>query len=175
MKAQASLEMVVGLIILLVVAGVVISLVLHFIKPENIPSQENVMKLRDFQSKCEEYCKDYDSIEYCRYYATVDWDKNAEPSDLLTNPTPGEFWPTCEKRLYCFLAFPCKDRFGSGGLDTLAKCKKLLCQHYENKYGDNTDKISEALLDDINFEGCAYEMLPDEENWFIAGQFEDGC
>ena len=35
--AQASLEMVVGLIILLVVAGVVIGLVIHFINRENLP------------------------------------------------------------------------------------------------------------------------------------------
>ena len=172
MKAQASLEMVVGLIILLVVAGVVISLVLHYVNPKNMPSQENAMKLRDFESKCEEYCKNYDSVEYCRYYSFVDWDKNVGDTELIRL---GDYqWPTCEKRIFCFLAFPCKSRFGDGGLATLEKCKKSLCQLYKNKFGDDTDLINQALWDDVNLEGCTYIDLKDGEDWY-ANVFENGC
>jgi hypothetical protein len=176
-KAQASLEMVVGLIILLVVAGVVISLVLHYVNPKNMPSQADAMKLRDFQAKCEDYCKDYNSVDYCRYYANVDWDKNAEGTDLIK---PGKYWDTCEQRAYCFLVYPCTDRYGTGGQDTLAKCKKVLCQDYKNKYGDDIDSINQALADEISFEGCSSmqsdgTVLEDKDNWYVVGNFESGC
>lgn len=172
-KAQASLEMVVGLIILLVVAGVVISLVLHFVNQKNMPNAESIMKLTDFESKCGEYCKDYNSVDYCKYYADVVLDKNADSTELVT--TGLSYWQTCEKRVYCFLQVPCKDRFGSGGLDTLTKCKKTLCQFYKNKYGDDIDSINAAVSNDINFEGCAIGTLQDSENWYIKGGFDTSC
>lgn len=179
MKAQASLEMVVGLIILLVVAGVVISLVIHYISPKNMPNAGDAIKKNQFLQNCEDYCKDTNSVDYCRYYwgsearesgsvTHLDWNGDGEVNGIVNM---GKFqWAICEDRIFCFLAVPC-DRFGSGGLDTLEKCKRMLCQTYKEKYGDDV-KATNALKDAVDVEPCDMISVDDDDNWY-AKVFED--
>lgn len=153
MKSQASLEMVVGLIILLVVAAVVISLVLYFIKPERLPSPSGQIAIREFKSKCDSYCRDLNSVEYCRYYfgkgqtGHKDWNGNNIKGEVIRIGTYQ--WPTVEDRVYCFLVYPCEDRFGVG-IDAIRNCKRLLCQSYF-EMGADANGANEMLARDINF------------------------
>jgi hypothetical protein len=176
-KAQISLEMVIMLVVLLVLAGVVISLILHFLRPGAITPPEEALAKREFISACERYCKDKD-VEYCRYYWNGnDWNENKIKSEVIK---VGKYqWYACEDRIYCFLVVPC-DEFGSG-LKLMEKCKNLLCQTYLEKYGDK-DRATAALLDAINFStNCPLSTfksaLPPgvkEEDWYEI-IFGTGC
>jgi len=174
-KGQASLEMVVGLIILLVVAGVVITLVLHFIKPSNLPNPEKQIKVRNFLMECEEYCKDTNSVEFCRHYFDGDWNGNGRKNEIVE---VGKYkWKTCENRVYCFLVYDCEDRFGSGR-QQIENCRKLLCQTYLDKYGyDDKEDVDKALLDDINFDTrkCSLDSVRGKENWYKDIFVETKC
>ncbi len=173
MKGQASLEMVVGLIILLVVAGVVIGLVIHFINPRRMPNPEEKLSVNEFLTNCEQYCNDINSVEYCRdYYSGIDWNKNGIKHEILEL---GKYnWMTCEDRVYCFLVEPCEERFGRG-LDVMKKCKRVLCQTYLEKYSGDADMATQALKDDINFPMvCDLSEIPNADNWYEI-VFAEGC
>ncbi len=175
-KAQASLEMVVGLIVLLVVAGVVISLVLHYINPKRIPNPNEQMDVRAFLDKCEEFCEDRTTLKYCTYYYPGrDWNKNGKKDELIK---VGDYnWYACEDRIYCFLVVPCEKRFGSGK-KAIETCKELLCQTYNEKYGDLSycDKALNYTIKVSSSTTCVkkYNALPDEEKWWNE-IFEKGC
>jgi hypothetical protein len=166
-KAQISLEMVIMLVVLLVLAGVVISLILHFLRPGAITPPKEALAKREFISTCERLCKDKD-VTYCRYYWNGDdWNENKIKSEVIK---VGKYeWYACEDRIYCFLVVPC-DEFGSGR-KLIEKCKDLLYQTYLEKYGDET-KATSALKDAINFsESCTCSKFKDvagekEENWY---------
>ena len=173
MKSQASLEMVVGLIILLVVAGVVISLVIYYISPKKMPKASEELSKTAFLTKCESYCKDLQSVEYCRYYYPgSDWNKDGLSHKVVR---VGKYeWPTCEDRVYCFLVYPCEDRFGIG-LNALESCRKLLCNTYLEKYGWNETLANQSLKDDINFPSvCDLSSIPPQDNWYEK-VFSKGC
>ena len=173
MKAQASLEMVVGLIILLVVAAVVIGLVLHYITPTSMPNPSEQIEKRKFLENCETYCQS-DLIEYCRYYYPGDdWDKDGIKHELIE---VGQYkWPTCEDRVYCFLVSPC-DKVGSG-LNAIKRCRELLCGTYLEKYSGDVTLANESLWDDINFPNVcdlsSIEGTPDD--WYQIVFKSIGC
>ena len=137
-KAQASLEMVVGLIILLVVAGVVIGLVLYFIKPDFLNSFSGGVDQSKFKTECQDYCTNQLYQSFCSHYwqdtkknAVMDWDGDKQ----VNKPIDFGSYTTCESRIYCFLVTPCPG-LGSGGIDTMQTCRDLLCQDFTSKYGD---------------------------------------
>jgi len=171
MKAQASLETVVGLIILLVVAGVVISLVIYFINPEKLPETKQQLERTAFLTNCESYCNNLDSLEFCRYYFEGDWDKDGLTHQIVKI---GKYnWPTCEDRVYCFLVKPCEERFGTG-LAVMTKCRDVLCQAYMEKYNnpdltleERKELADQALRDDIDItDVCSLGSIPEQERWF---------
>jgi hypothetical protein len=178
MKAQASLEMVVGLIILLVVAAVVISLILYFINPQKMPDPGTTLSVREFNNRCTDYCNDINSLDYCKYYYPgTDWNKNGLKNEIVR---VGKYeWPACEDRIYCFLVVPCEDRFGMG-IDASKKCRDLLCQTYKEKYGGVVLDATSALNDDVNFSPNCDEITftssvgIGKDNWYKE-VFEAGC
>jgi hypothetical protein len=172
-KAQATLETIIMLVVLLVLAGVMISLILTTLKPPSAP--ERVISKQEFLSKCENYCNDPNRIaEYCRlYWNGNDWNENKIPNEIIQ---VGPYnWYTCEDRIYCFLVSPC-ERLGSG-LDLMRKCRDILCGLYMEKYEDE-DKATEKLLQDISFSRkCTIvesEKVPEEDDWYTK-VFKEGC
>jgi hypothetical protein len=143
-KGQMSLEMVIGLVILLVVAGVVISLLLHYLGPGSMPNPGNRMNRNDFISECNRLCDDRD-IEYCSYYFDGnDYNLNGQSYELIK--LTDVKWDVCEDRVYCFFAVPCK-RFGDV---PMKGCAKALCNAYKTKkYKGNLTAASIAVLRDI--------------------------
>ena len=165
-KGQMSLEMVIGLIILLVVAGVVISLLLHYLSPERMPSAEEPMEKREFKTKCDTYCKDFATLDYCKYYFEGDdWNSNGIKDELIKVGGKAE-WDVCEDKVYCFLSVPC-ERFGGNPIEG---CVKQLCTAYKTKYGGNLTLASEAVYKMIiatEDQGCnsSLNALPSYDNW----------
>ena len=170
MRAQVTLETIIMLVVLLVLAGVMITLILN-IKPPASP--QKFMSKQEFLSKGESYCNDPDKVvEYCRlYWDGNDWNENKIPYE---NITVGAYnWYACEDRIYCFLVKPC-DRLGSG-LDLLKKCKDILCGVYLDKYGGDVNLATLSLLRDIGFsKKCSLSSAPPEENWYDK-VFKNGC
>lgn len=179
LKAQASLEMVVGLIILLVVAGVVIGLVLYFIKPDVLPNPAKSISKNQFQADCDSYCSSKDYISFCSRYwldtektPSYDWDNNKiQNENIEIGPMK---WTTCESRIYCFLSRQCEG-MGDGGLETIERCKTILCQTFMSKY-KNTKYASDEIksIIDVNTACTGLSSLPDKDNWYKK-VFSTGC
>ena len=169
-KAQASLEMVIGLIILLVVAAVVISLVLYYITPKKFPNPQDQLSQKQFLIDCEAKCNDLTTSDYCStIYPGEDYNKDGINNDDIQ---VGEYkWWTCEKRVYCFLVQPC-DRFGKG-IEILQRCKQMLCQDFISKFGNPADATAE-LARFVNFDTSTTPSGPcsnvpfstQSENWY---------
>jgi hypothetical protein len=170
MKSQVTLETIIMLVVLLVLAGVMITLILTTLKPPASP--EKVLSKQEFLSQCENYCNDPGKVvEYCRlYWNGNDWNGNKVSYELIQ---VGAYnWYTCEDRIYCFLVQPC-DRLGSG-LDLIKRCKDILCGIYLDKYGD-ANLATQHLLQDIGFSNkCTLSTLSPEENWYDK-IFKGGC
>jgi len=162
LKAQLTLETVIMLVVLLVLAGVMISLILTTLKPPTSP--EKILSKQEFLVQCETYCNDPERVaEYCRlYWGGNDWNGNKVPYEIVQ---VGAYqWYACEDRIYCFLAKPC-DRLGTG-LELLKKCRDVLCGIYLDKYED-IELATEALKRDINFsKRCDFASVPSDENWY---------
>ena len=173
-KGQMSLEMVIGLVILLVVAGVIISLLLYYINPDRMPSAAGELEIREFIEKCDKYCKESSSLSYCTDYfgkdipvSRVDWDGDGEENELIKLGKKVQ-WDVCEDRIYCFLVAPCA-RFGDV---PMKGCAKQLCQAGYTKYENSTlatNYVTEELdlvpTKDVSCE-TAINELPPESNWF---------
>jgi hypothetical protein len=170
MKSQVTLETIIMLVVLLVLAGVMITLILTTLKPPASP--EKVLSKQEFLSQCENYCNDPEKVaEYCRlYWNGNDWNGNKVPYEITNVGTYN--WYACEDRVYCFLVRPC-DKLGSG-LDLLKRCKDILCGIYMDKYGD-ANLATTHLLQDISFSNkCSLSSVPPEENWYDK-IFREGC
>ncbi|MCD6216112.1 MAG: hypothetical protein J7J92_03510 [Candidatus Aenigmarchaeota archaeon] len=172
-KGQKSLEMIIGLLILLVVAGVVINIFLNQMKPENLPQPEKELNIRNFKANCKSLCNKVESTEYCRaYFEKGDWDGDGVKNELVK---VGETvtWDACEDRVYCFLVVPCEDRFGPNSIEG---CKDMLCQAYIEKYRglpNYLDEATAAVKDDIKEGRCNLDAhVEDKDNWYKR-YFED--
>jgi len=171
MKSQLTLETIIMLVVLLVLAGVMITLILTTLKPPT--SQEKAISKKEFESLCENYCNDPEkTAEYCRtYWNGNDWNGNKAPNEIIK---VGEYnWYTCEDRVYCFLYKPC-DRIGTG-LALIKRCKEILCGIYLDKYDGDERIATQRLLQDISFSlKCSISSVPSEENWYDK-VFKEGC
>jgi hypothetical protein len=170
MKAQLTLETIIMLVVLLVLAGVMITLILTTLKPPASP--QKVLSKQEFLSQCESYCNDPEkTVEYCRlYWNGKDWNGNNEPNERIQ---VGAYkWYTCEDRVYCFLVKPC-ERLGTG-LDLIRRCKNIICGTYLDKY-ERADIATAKLLEDVGFSNkCYLSGIPREEDWY-SKVFREGC
>lgn len=174
-KAQASLEMVIGLVILLVVAGVVISLVLFFIKPKQIEQLTSGIEWDKFINDCKQKCETRNYADYCSYYWKGDFNKNTITPEAVQVGAPYN-WYACEDRIYCFLVAPCED-LGSGR-EVIESCRNILCQRFIDK-GYDVAQASSLLANEIKLSEktfCANQYkikARGVENWYSI--FEEGC
>lgn len=173
-KGEASLEMVVGLIILLVVAGVVIGLVMTTMSEENITGVAKGDAADTFVTQCDNYCNVEDATSYCTSkFEDEFWDKDEIKGELVN----AEEWDFCEDGAYCFLVTDCDAFNGKGDVEY---CRKYLCQMYKEKYGSTTDasqKLSELFKASEDTEGCCrkdkdgntecYSELDSRDQWTV--------
>ncbi|MBI5872075.1 hypothetical protein HZB88_03230 [archaeon] len=186
MKGQMSLEMIIGLLILLVVAFTVIRLFLGNITVlENIKDVTKTTTFRNFRSKCEQYCNDFLSsgnpasgVKFCSEKLYKTGTSNAvglkgvvdivKPEDIEAT----EALSVCEDGIYCFHVTPCESEEGSV---EWADCVSILCNYFYKSYKDlskASQKVKEAM------EGgpgtCSLPKDP-TENWYLKHFGDDPC
>lgn len=175
-RGQASLEMVVGLIILLVVAGVVIGLVMQTMSKSNLEAVSQGDAAKKFIEGCSVSCDTKNTMEYCTAkFSGEQWNKNDIKGELVNMNE----WDFCEDGAYCFLVTDC-DEFG--GNRDIEYCRKFLCQTYINKYGNAaaaSTKLKEIFSVSQNLAGCCrkekdgsttcYSQLSAQDKWFQKG------
>ena len=181
-----SLEMIIGLLILLVVAFTMIRLFLGNIGAiENIKDVTKTTTFRNFQSKCEQYCTDFLSsgnpasgVKFCSEKLYKIGTSNSlglkgvvdviKPEDIQAT----EALPVCEDGIYCFHVTPCETEEGSVEWST---CKSILCNYFYKTYKDMakaSQKVRESM--DGGPGTCALPKDP-SENWYLRDFGNDPC
>jgi hypothetical protein len=171
MKAQLTLETIIMLVVLLVLAGVMITLILTTLKPPTQPKQ--AISKQEFLSMCEEYCNDPEkTLKYCStYWDGNDWNGNRVPNELIKFDETKLYG--CEDRVYCFLVKPC-DRLGTG-INLIRRCKEIICGTYLDLYED-PNIATQHLKNDVSFSNkCSLASVAPEDNWYERAGFEEGC
>ncbi len=156
-KGQMSLEMIIGLIILLVVAAVVIKIFMDKMSGDALSPPET-LELEAFRQHCDALCTRYvdnnfagpEALAYCEKYFEIDLNRNGK--------IPGEAgmlegYGLCEDRVYCFNIKECN--WGSGSRSRLSpeKCRDVMCDVYTERYGSNAT-AAEYIVNQIEFGTC---------------------
>jgi len=154
---QMSLEMIIGLLILLVVAVVVIRTFLGSMeKMESINAYKKTIEWKNFISECEKACEEYISygktsrgVKFCSHrFANIGADVNKngfvdkfDPEDVGAT----KMLPLCEDGIFCFHVVRC-------GTETKhidwSDCKQILCHAYYDTYKNMTianEKVLESF------------------------------
>jgi hypothetical protein len=137
MKAQMSLEMVIGLLILLIVAAVVINL---FLSNSNIgnfsKSVKSSLAYRNFKSSCDSACQDYLGSGSLAAAAKFCFNKMPTTPDMALNkPFPADtlLVNVCPDAVYCFHVTTCQS--DTQQID-MTNCRQVLCNAYYQVYQD---------------------------------------
>ena len=176
-KAQMSLEMVIGLLILLVVAAVVIKIFLGSVTSiGSIDDLKKAHEYSDFKNQCSSLCDQFKATggglagraaaaKYCAYkFAGA----SSLKQDLLNKPIESDTKAginVCPDAIYCFQAKECDTDSGPIGWDD---CKNILCQAYYDSFGDY-GKASQKVMQLIPNQGSC--SLPSDANWFTLYGF----
>jgi hypothetical protein len=170
-KGQMSLEMIIGLLILLVVAFVVIRLFLN--QTQGLTGLTNVqqsLKYSEFKQGCDQLCKEGNIVKWCSYKLTGDTDLNGNQRIDAIDSEGLLGFKACENNMFCMNMFPCTTDTGKV---TPADCKQTLCSAYFESYGDiikANQKVREIY--GPNAGACT---LQDDENWWKYYQFGPGA
>jgi Fibronectin type III domain len=139
MKAQMSLEMVIGLLILLVVAAVVISLFLQNSNISNFTKNAKAtLTYRNFKASCDSICQDAEASGNTAGLAKFCYTKLTGATDLNQNGQVDSIQAdtsvlyACEDGLYCFHVTDCAN--SAGVKITYSDCRTILCNAYHDVY-----------------------------------------
>ena len=151
LKAQMSLEMIIGLLILVIVAAVVIRTFLSSITGiEDLKTFKETADYRAFQQKCLSFCREYSSsgnlgiaVAFCttRLFPEGTRNKIGKPGDVDIIPSDTTRnadvfllrpWRVCEDAIFCFHLFDCSEY----ATITMEDCRKILCEYYSERYKD---------------------------------------
>jgi uncharacterized protein (UPF0333 family) len=167
-KGQMSLEMIIGLLILLVVAAVVINMFLGNIKSiGGVKKWTDNLKYKEFVSICQGLCNDYLSnpsnkgtiAKYCyQQLGKEDLNANGVYDKIEADILP---FAICEDAVYCFHVFTCeKDKVKFD----MAQCRQLLCNLYNEIYKD-WNKADQKVFSLIP-NGGTCDMTGEDYNWW---------
>lgn len=175
-KGQKSLEMIIGLVILLVVAGVVISTFLNQFEDNPGNQYEDTLKAEEVKRSCQSLCSDYKSaeginaqsaaIEYCT--STYNYDEDGDGS--LTETAGRLYNRYCEDGVKCFNIHTCEI-----GQDILNadRCKEIMRDYYMTEpLSKDEDAANESIAswyqpngeDDKTIGSCGLGEL--EDTWY---------
>lgn len=167
-KGQMSLEMIIGLLILLVVAIVVIRMFLTNIVNIDKPGKDidQVLKEKGFQSTCEGLCSDYliggSQATLARYcFTKMSGDPDLNRNGLIdTISAKTKVLDICEDTIYCFHISPCKSDTGTIDWED---CRQVVCRSYYDIYKDwdTADKKVKEL-----FPSAGTCKLTSDANWW---------
>ena len=178
-KGQKSLEMIIGLVILLVVASVVISMFLNIFQEPDI-GQDTVeleQVKQDCSSKCDEWksAKDVNSLSAAVDYCTSTYEHDFDGDGSTSGVAGSGFNSYCEDGVQCFNVQTCESGFQTLDQET---CRQLMCEYYTDinndpynitKQGNVHDHISDLVRDNVG--SCGLSDLEDEAGYQIANWF----
>jgi hypothetical protein len=148
-KGQKSLEMIIGLVILLVVAGVVISTFLNQFQDNPGSQYEDTLQQEEIKRTCQSKCSAYKSasgiraqtaaIDYCT--STFNYDADG---DGTLSETAGRLYNSyCEDGVKCFNIQTCE--IGRTTLDA-ERCKEVMQNYYtSSEVGLNTSQAESRI------------------------------
>jgi len=151
MKGQKSLEMIIGLVILLVVAGVVISTFLNQFEDNPGSQYDSTLEEEEISRTCQSMCSDYKetsgtraqtaAIEYCT--TTFNFDSDG---DGTLSETAGRLYNSyCEDGVKCFNVHQCE--IGRDVLDA-QRCKEIMKNYYTSgEIGQNESEANESIAE----------------------------
>ncbi|MFH1294543.1 MAG: hypothetical protein ABIH90_01205 [Candidatus Aenigmatarchaeota archaeon] len=181
MKGDKSLEMIIGLIVLLVVAAVVINMFLGTFDPNKIgkvnPQCDTDRKT--FITKCERLCNQFQTDrntltakEFCETHTKLDVDCDNKMAS--TTAKVGLPLDICEDAVYCFMVQDCS--WASGQLGW-SECVDTLCEVYTELYDGDVDSANAAVLDKVDKGESISCKLPEQENlnWFDRFYGQNPC
>jgi len=173
MKGQMSLEMIIGLLILLVVAAVVIRIFLQNVGTiGTLDDLRKANQYKEFKQQCAALCSEYEAsgtrAAAAKYCSTKFRGVTNLKQDLLNKPLPSDTkigLSVCPNAIYCFHVQQCET---DAGVIDWADCRAILCQAYYdtyNDYGKASQKVQEIIP---NAGNC---NLPQNENWYTLFGF----
>jgi hypothetical protein len=178
-KGQMSLEMIIGLLILLVVAVVVIRLFLGNIEGINEPEKgvKDKLKSMGFYGECESLCNKYlatgtraNLARYC--YTKMEGDTDLNDNGLVdTIEADTKILQICEDMIYCFHVVECETEAGVVDWDD---CRDVVCAAIEDDYppGTNVNAIFSEFYPGV---GNCDLSDPTVNNWWNTMGFSMGC
>jgi hypothetical protein len=181
LKGQKSLEMIIGLIMLLVVAAVVIGIFLnYFVESGQLDKlrggAQSKVEMQQFISNCEKLCNDFlnsgnptQASAFCEEHRELDLD--GDKTVTIAEATTKKY-RVCEKKVYCFMVYDCK--LPKGNKLDWQKCRDVECSVYMDLYDGNRNKAYMALLENIDPGTC---KLPAETslNWWDKFGYGTPC
>lgn len=176
-KAQMSMEMVIGILILIIVAAVVINMFFKATQEVGgVKKYQEDMRYQNFRSLCNGLCNEYISSNQIGSVAKFCYTKMAEPinratvrKDVLEAETM--LLPICGDAIYCFHTYKCTHP--QSGTIEWSDCRNILCNAYYDIYKD-WGKASQKVLelyskfgpDEDSRVGSCYELINKDENWW---------
>lgn len=160
-KGQMSLEMIIGLVILLVVAAVVIKIFLDRMGSTGTDLTKGELALESFRQNCNILCQRYvdtnfagsEALAYCEKSFEIDLNKNGK--------IPGESgqvnaFGVCEDHVYCFNIIECNWGPSEKNRLTPTKCKDIMCDVYTSRQGGDNNTAAQYIATKIEFGSCVY-------------------
>lgn len=168
-KGQMSLEMIIGLLILLVVAVVVIRMFLSSMNPDVVTPNEELERL-GFYSKCESLCSKYKSTgtranlaKFC--YTRLEGEPDLNGNGLIDQiPADTKIFDICEDMIYCFHITECKT---DAGVIDWSDCRDVVCEAVRRDYDIYNDAELDSTVKNRYFPGVgSCELKNDNNNWW---------
>jgi hypothetical protein len=168
-KGQMSLEMIIGLLILLVVAVVVIRIFLSSMEgSKDVAKVKDSLKWKEFKSQCESYCNEFKLSgsramlsKFCskKLQGDTDLNRNGMVDEI---PADTKVLDICEDAVYCFHVYECKGDSGSIDWDD---CRRVVCDSYYDVY-ENIETTNQKVRELFPSEGGC--QLPPSDNWWYG-------
>lgn len=180
MKGDKSLDMVMSLVILLIVAAVVIGLVWMYLvnPPIPDPSEDCMLIKTQFKNDCKRLCAEFQSTgnsinakQFCEKSMQLDLD--CDKYITKADAEAGYALEVCESNVYCFMIEECKWANGELGWK---ECQTTVCDEYAKIHAD-PDSVNAAVLESIYTSEDSKCRLPEDEqlNWFMRFYGETPC
>lgn len=189
LKSQMSLEIIISLLILVVVAVVVINMFLKV--PEGIEKIETFTKegkeYMDFERACSNACQEFsfkgklsDALSFCSTRLLPEGSTKLLRVGVVDILYPEKLkntklsllkpWPVCEDAVFCFHVFDCSEH---NTKITIEDCRGILCEFYKEMFIDErgnvnvvalNNKVNEILKGNAKhpYGSCSL----DRENWW---------
>ena len=131
MKGQKSLQMIIGMVMLLVVAGVTISMFINVFQEPDLG--ESTQERQEIQNQCAERCNSWkqasgdNSLSAALEYCTAKFERDVDGDGSTTDIAGSGYNSYCEDGVKCFNIHTCE--IGQQTLNA-ERCKQIMTNYY---------------------------------------------